>query len=145
ISVREALKLLQPASRNPLLLRQIPLRRDGIVIGAIDLALERAYVWREHASAETAAIPDEDKAREVEARYHMLEMLADHDDALLEQLLEEIAPPEEVIFDDLAADLRNGAVTPVFIGSAERGNGILRLIKAIRHDARSEERRGGKE
>jgi elongation factor G len=39
------------------------------------------------------------------------------------------------VFDDLAADLRDGAVTPVLIGSAEKGNGILRLLKAIRHDA----------
>src|SRR5262245_13088801 len=37
--VRETLKLLQPASRAPLLLRQIPLRKDGVVIGSIDLAL----------------------------------------------------------------------------------------------------------
>ena len=42
--VRDTLKLLQPTSAAPLLLRQIPLRKDGIVIGSIDLALERAYV-----------------------------------------------------------------------------------------------------
>ncbi len=135
LGVRDALKLLQPASVHPLLLRQIPLRKDGIVIGSIDLALERAYIWREHATAEVAPIPDEEKARELEARYQMLERLADHDDALLEQLLEEVEPREEEVFDDLAADLREGAVTPVLIGSAERGNGILRLLKAIRHDA----------
>jgi elongation factor G len=39
------------------------------------------------------------------------------------------------VFDDLAADLRSGAVTPVLIGAAEKGNGVLRLLKAIRHDA----------
>lgn len=133
--VRETLKLLQPASRNPLLLRQIPLRKDGIVIGSIDLALERAYIYREHSPSEVAAIPDDEKAREIEARFSMLETLADHDDALMEQLLEEIEPPRDAVFDDLAADLRAGAVTPVLIGSAERGNGVLRLLKAIRHDA----------
>jgi elongation factor G len=135
LGVRDTLKLLQPASANPLLLRQIPLRKDGIVVGSIDLALERAYIWREHATAEVAPIPDEEKARELEARYQMLETLADHDDALLEQLLEEMQPREEDIFDDLAADLRDGAVTPVLIGSAEHGNGVLRLLKSIRHDA----------
>jgi elongation factor G len=133
--VRDVLKLLQPASARPLLLRQIPLRRDGIVIGSIDLALERAYVWREHAESEVTVIPDDEKAREVEARFAMLERLADHDDALMEQLLEEIEPPSDEVFDDLAADLRDGSVTPVLIGSAEHGNGILRLLKAIRHDA----------
>lgn len=133
--VRDTLKMLQPASAVPLLLRQIPLRRNGIVIGSIDLALERAYIWREHAESEVAPIPDDDRAREIEARFSMLERLADHDDMLMEQLLEEMEPPRDEIFDDLAADLRAGAVVPVLIGSAEHGNGILRLLKAIRHDA----------
>ncbi|WP_159591608.1 elongation factor G [Chelativorans xinjiangense] len=133
--VRDTLKLLQPASGNPLLLRQIPLRKDGIVVGSIDLALERAYIYREHAESEIAAIPDDEKAREIEARFSMLETLADHDDMLMEQLLEEIEPPRDAVFDDLAADLREGAVTPVLIGSAEKGNGVLRLLKAVRHDA----------
>jgi elongation factor G len=133
--VRDTLKMLQPASSTPLLLRQIPLRKDGIVVGSIDLALERAYIYREHAESEIAAIPDDDKAREIEARFSMLETLADHDDQLMEQLLEEIEPPRDAVFDDLSADLRDGAVTPVLIGSAEHGNGVLRLLKAIRHDA----------
>ncbi|CAI2933684.1 elongation factor G [Aminobacter niigataensis] len=133
--VRDTLKLLQPVSRTPLLLRQIPLRKDGVVVGSIDLALERAYVYREYAESEIAEIPGDEKARELEARFAMLETLADHDDELMEQLLEEIEPPKDEIFDDLAADLRDGAVTPVLIGSAEKGNGALRLLKAIRHDA----------
>ncbi|WP_295810743.1 GTP-binding protein, partial [uncultured Nitratireductor sp.] len=135
MGVRDMLKMLQPTSDTPLLLRQIPLRKDGIVIGSIDLALERAYIYREHASSQIAPISDDDKAREVEARFSMLETLADHDDRLMEQLLEEIEPPRDAIFDDLAADLRDGTVTPVLIGSAEKGNGILRLLKAIRHDS----------
>jgi elongation factor G len=135
VGVRDTLKLLQPASSIPLLLRQIPLRKNGIVIGSIDLALERAYIYREYAESSIADIPDDDKAREIEARFSMLETLADHDDLLMEQLLEEIEPPRDSIFDDLAADLREGAVTPVLIGAAEKGNGVLRLLKAIRHDS----------
>ena len=133
--VRDTLKLLQPASSTPLLLRQIPLRKDGIVIGSIDLALERAYIYREHSQSEIAEIPNDDKAREIEARFSMLETLADHDDALMEQLLDEVEPPRDAIFDDLAADLREGTVTPVLIGAAEKGHGVLRLLKAIRHAA----------
>ena len=33
----------------------------------------------------------------------MLETLADHDDELMEQLLEDIQPPRDKVFDDLAA------------------------------------------
>jgi elongation factor G len=132
--VRDTLRLLQPASRTPLLLRQIPLRKDDAVVGSIDLALERAYIWRPHAESEIASIPDDEKAREIEARFSMLERLADHDDELMEQLLEEKEPPRDEVFDDLSADIRDGAVIPVLIGAAENGNGVLRLLKTIRHD-----------
>ncbi|MCC0027459.1 MAG: elongation factor G [Zhengella sp.] len=133
--VRDTVALLQPASSLPLLLRQIPIWKNGIAIGAIDLALERAYVWREHAMSEQTDIPTEEKSREIDARFTMLETLADHDDALMEQLLEEIEPPRDEVFDDLTADLRAGHVVPVMIGSAAHGNGVHRLLKALRHDA----------
>ena len=48
----------------------------------------------------------------------MLETLADHDDALMEQLLEDIQPPRDTVFADLAAEMRAGQILPVFIGSA---------------------------
>ncbi|MCB1435528.1 MAG: elongation factor G, partial [Alphaproteobacteria bacterium] len=46
-----------------------------------------------------------------------------------------IEPPRDEVFADLTSDLRNGSVTPVLIGAAENGNGVLRLLKTIRHDA----------
>ncbi|MGI9399662.1 MAG: elongation factor G [Rhizobiaceae bacterium] len=134
LGVRDTLQLLQPVSTQPLLLRQIPLRQDGIIVGSIDLALERAYVYREHAESEVTEIPSDEMAREVEARFSMLETLADHDDALMEELLEDIEPPRDQVFDDLSADLRAGHVTPVLIGTADKSNGVLRLLKVIRHD-----------
>ena len=118
--VRETLKLLQPTSSAPLLFRQIPLRKEGIVIGSIDLALERAYIYREYAESEVAEIPSDDKAREIEARFSMLETLADHDDLLMEQLFDEIEPPSDEVFDDLAADVRDGLVTPVLSAPPRR-------------------------
>ncbi|TGV50529.1 elongation factor G, partial [Mesorhizobium sp. M2D.F.Ca.ET.160.01.1.1] len=98
--------------------RHILLRKDGVVIGSIDLALERAYVYREYAESQVAEIPNDDKARELEARFSMLETLADHDDQLMEQLLEEIEPPKDAIFDDVAADRRAGMVTPGLLRTA---------------------------
>ena len=47
--VRDVLTLLQPASRVPLVLRQIPTLEGDIIAGFVDLALERAFVYREHA------------------------------------------------------------------------------------------------
>jgi elongation factor G len=133
--VREVLELMQPASRAPMVLRQIPLIKDGATIGSIDLALERAHIWHEHAPSEIAAIPDAEKAAEVEARFQMLERIADYDDHLMEELLSDVAPPIDEIFGDLGKELRAGQICPVFIGSAEHGNGIGRLLKALRHEA----------
>jgi elongation factor G len=64
----------------------------------------------------------------------MLETLADHDDELMEQLLGDIQPPADKVFDDLSKDLREGLVCPVLMGSATRTNGVLRLLKALRHE-----------
>jgi elongation factor G len=134
--LRESLKLLQPASRVPLLLRQIPIFKNEIITGFIDLALERAYVYREHAPSEVVA-PDGDglDAQLKDARFSMLETLADHDDELMEQLLADIPPPRDRVFDDLAKELRERVVCPVLMGVATRTNGILRLLKALRHEA----------
>lgn len=134
-SVRETLALLQSVSRTPLLLRQIPIWNNGIAVGFIDLALERAYVYREHAPSEVIEIPPGETLQEKEARYSMLERLADYDDALMEELISDIEPPRDQIFDDLAKELRGGHVAPLFIGSAERGAGVTRLFKALRHEA----------
>lgn len=133
--LRETLAMLQPASPVPLVLRQIPITRGGAAIGCIDLALERAYAWHDHAPSEVIAIPDEEKAREVEARFEMLEKLADYDDALMEDLLSEHEPPQGRVFADLVAEMRAGLICPVFFGSAEHGNGVGRLLKALRHEA----------
>ena len=133
--VRETLSMLQSASRTPLVLRQIPIWAAGIATGYIDLALERAYVYREHTASALMAIPDAEKAREVEARFEMLERVADYDDALMEELLSDIEPPRDRVFDDLAREMREGLICPVFLGSAEHGHGILRLLKALRHEA----------
>ena len=133
--IRDILPILQPASTKPLVLRQIPIWENDIVTGFVDLALERAFVYREHAASEMVALPQSLAEREKEARFSMLEKLADYDDELMEQLLGDVEPPRDRIFEDLAKELRDGLICPVFIGSAENGNGMLRLMKALRHEA----------
>ena len=133
--LRDMLSYLQPASATPLVLRQVPLWNEGIVNGFVDLALERAFVYREHAESKVIDMPADMQEREKEARFEMLEKLADYDDELLEQLLSDIEPPRDKVFDDLTRELKEGLITPVLFGSAENGNGILRLMKALRHEA----------
>jgi elongation factor G len=133
--IRESLAMLQPASRVPLVLRQIPIWKGDLIEGFVDLALERAFVYREHKASEVIDLEGGDLDREKEARFSMLEKLADHDDALMEQLLEDIQPPRDAVFDDLARELREGLICPVLLGCASRGNGVLRLMKALRHES----------
>lgn len=133
--IREVLDSLQPASRIPLVLRQIPIWNGELIAGYVDLALERAFVYREHKPSEVIALEGGDLDREKEARFSMLEKLADHDDSLMEQLLEDIPPPRDAVFDDLARELREGLICPVLLGSALRENGVMRLLKALRHEA----------
>ncbi|MBN9585064.1 MAG: elongation factor G [Afipia sp. 62-7] len=133
--IRETLATLQPASRTPLVLRQIPIWKGDLIAGFVDLALERAFVYREHMPSEVIDLDAGDLGREQEARLTMLEKLADHDDRLLEQLLEDIPPPRDAVFDDLARELSEGQICPVLLGCATRENGVLRLLKALRHEA----------
>jgi elongation factor G len=53
----------------------------------------------------------------------------------MEQLLEDIQPPRDAVFDDLARELREGLICPVLLGCAARENGVLRLMKALRHES----------
>ena len=78
--------------------------------------------------------PEAMRAREAEARGALLEVLADHDDALLEKVLEDVALEPSEIYRPLHDSEASGAVIGVLLGAAEHNNGIQRLWKALRHD-----------
>ena len=134
-AVRDVLNLLQPASRTKLILRQIPTFSGDIISGFVDLALERAFVYKEYAPSQVVPLEGDAADLEKTARFSMLETLADHDDELMEQLLEDIQPPRDKVFDDLTREFRDGLVCPVLMGTAARANGVLRLLKALRHES----------
>src|ERR1700704_38843 len=87
ITLHDALALLQPASRSKLLLRQVPTFNGEIVTGFVDLALERAFVYKEHAPSQVVPLEGDAADAGKTARFSLLETLADHDDELMEQLL----------------------------------------------------------
>ncbi len=130
----EFLAALAPASSAPLVARQIPLIDNERVTGFIDLALERAFVYRPGQPSQQIDLPEDVAALEAEARFHMLEQLADYDDSLMEQLLSDLTPDRDAVFADLVSDLNQGLIVPVFFGSALNGFGVRRLLKALRHE-----------
>ncbi len=135
--VRDLLSALQPMSVSPLIARQVPIWDGEKVSGFVDLALERAFKYRAGQQSERIEIPSELQEREIEARTHMLEQLADHDDELLEQLLMDEAPTPQKVFKDLARETGESLGVSVLFGSANSSWGVRRLLKALRHEAPS--------
>lgn len=133
-NVGELLDALQPASSVPLVARQMPILEDDKVTGFIDLALERAFVYRAGQQFEQIDIPADLAQAETDARFHMLEQLSNYDDELLEQLLSDVNPDRDAVFADLIKETRDCLIAPVFFGSAQNDSGMGRLLKAFRHE-----------
>ncbi|AWJ89047.1 elongation factor G [Azospirillum baldaniorum] len=146
LRVRDVVQAYQAVSARKLVLREVPIREGGKITGFVDLVSERAWHFNPHKPSNLVQIPDSLKDREHEARQEMLEAVADYDDALLEKLLEDVAPDTQEVYDRLASELADDLIVPVFFGSAENDNGIRRLLKALRHEgpdvATSAERAG---
>ena len=135
LSYREVLDALKAVSSRPLVPHQYPIGKGEQLIGFIDLVSEQAYHY--HAGAPADPVPLSESLREQEqtARLEMLEALADFDDHLLEELLEEVEPPEEEILQDLKMELGADLIVPVFLGIAEQDYGVRPLIDALLREA----------
>jgi elongation factor G len=136
--VRDVLAALQSYSDQPLVLRQVPLRGDeGEVTGYVDLVSERAYTYRPGQASDLVPLPADFWDAEGTTRTQLVEKLADFDDALLEQLLEDVQPPKEEIYKHLTKDFQKNLIVPVFVGAATPDHGVRRLWKALRHETPS--------
>jgi elongation factor G len=133
--IRDLLSALQPMSVSPLIARQVPIWDGEKVSGFVDLALEYAFKYRAGQESERIEIPADLQDREIEARTHMLEQLADHDDELLEQLLMDETPSREKVLKDLARETGESLGVSVLFGCATSSWGVRRLLKALRHEA----------
>ncbi len=134
VRVRDLLESLQSVSERPLVLRQVPIREGEEVTGFVDLVSERAWRYNLDKQSELIEMPEQVKDREAEARQELLESLADYDDGLLEQLLEDKVPASDEIYEQISKDLAGDLIVPVLFGSADLGHGITRLMKALRHE-----------
>ncbi len=134
VRVRDLLESLQSVSERPLVLRQVPIREGEEITGFVDLVSERAWRYNLDKQSELIEMPEQVKDREAEARQELLESLADYDDGLLEQLLEDKVPASDEIYEQISKDLAGDLIVPVLFGSADLGHGITRLMKALRHE-----------
>ena len=133
-SVGDIIAVLQEYAASPLVLRQMPIIENGHVGGYVDLMSERAYRYRKGQASELIRIPDAMRDEEAAERGRLVETLADHDDALLEKVLEDIRPTPEELYFDMRKDLLAGTVREVLLGAGEASHGVRRLWKALRHE-----------
>ncbi len=133
--VRDIVAALQDYSGHAIVLRQIPIREGDTVVGAVDLISERAWRYREGQHSTLVELPGALAEREAEARGELLEHMSDFDDGLLEQLIEDRTPASGALYNIASRELRENVLIPAFLGSAEHSNGMMRLMKALRHEA----------
>lgn len=135
IHVLETLTALKSVSSRPLVAHQYPIMEGEQLTGFIDMVSQTAFQYHPGAPADSIPFPEELKAEEQIARAEMLEALADFDDHLLEELLEDIEPPQEEILKDLKLELGADLVVPVFFGVAEQDYGVRPLLAALLREA----------
>ncbi|MEH2319909.1 elongation factor G [Nostoc sp.] len=135
IHVLETLDALKAVSSRPLVAHQYPIMNGEQLTGFIDMVSEQAYQYHPGAPADPIPFPESLKAEEHTARAEMLEALANFDDHLLEELLEDIEPPQEEILKDLKMELGADLVVPVFFGVAEQDYGVRPLLEALLREA----------
>jgi elongation factor G len=135
IHVLDTLHALKAVSSRPLVAHQYPIMKGEELTGFIDLVSEQAYQYHPGAPADPIPFPEDLKEEEHIARAEMLEALANFDDHLLEELLEDIEPPQEEILKDLKLELGADLVVPVFFGVAEQDYGVRPLLEALLKEA----------
>ncbi len=115
------------------LLMQWPIGVSENFSGVIDLiAMQAVYFDGDNGEkVRREAIPGHLQTPAKEARRLMLEALAMYDDHLMEILLSEEEPDEELIHQVLRDAVQQQEATPVFLGSAYKNKGVQLLLDAV--------------
>ncbi len=115
---------------------QLPIGSEANFIGVIDLIEMRALTWRGETKIgddyTVEEIPAElvDQARE--ARHALIELVADHDDHMMEAYLtDEDSITPELLQDSIRRAVLESRITAVLCGSAFKNKGVQPLLDAV--------------
>jgi elongation factor G len=115
---------------------QLPIGSEASFIGVIDLIKMRALTWRgETKIGEDYAVEEipaglVDKAQE--ARHALIELVADHDDHMMEAYLtDEDSITPELLQDSIRRAVLASKITAVLCGSAFKNKGVQPLLDAV--------------
>ncbi|MBX3089571.1 MAG: elongation factor G [Cryobacterium sp.] len=130
--------IVKKLGAKPLVL-QLPIGSESDFVGVVDLVEMRALVWPADAKGdvtmgakyEVEEIPENLKAKAEEYRQHLLEAVAETDDALLEKYF----GGEELTVAEIKAGIRKLTVSstmyPVLCGSAFKNRGVQPMLDAV--------------
>jgi elongation factor G len=112
---------------------QLPIGVEAGFRGVIDLVREKAVIYKDDLGQEVeeTEIPAELADQAHEARTHLIEAIADYDDALMEAYLSD----EPIEVDRIKAAIRKAtldiSMTPVLCGSSFKNKGVQPLLDAV--------------
>jgi elongation factor G len=122
----------------------IPMVRDGVVVGAIDLVDMEAHVFDQNGHHSIDMIPQESKEAAEKYREMLLEAIASTDEALMAKYFDgqDISHMEAV--NAVHEGIIHGDIVPVFCGAATKLWGVWTMMDKIsesfpRHTAKKEE------
>ncbi len=115
------------------ILMQLPIGGEDNFAGVIDLITMQAirFDGERGEKVRREDIPADYQEDAEEARGHMLESLSMYSDDLMERLLSEEDIPEDLIHSVLKSAVQGLDVTPVFLGTAFRNQGVQPLLDAV--------------
>ncbi len=122
----------------------IPMVKDGVVVGAIDLIEQNAHVFDKNGRHSIEIIPEESKEATAHFRDMLMEAVASTDEDLMMKYFEgeEIGPMEA--FNAIHEGIIHGDIVPVFCGAATKLWGVWTMLDKItesfpRHTAKGVE------
>ncbi|HJT22558.1 MAG TPA: elongation factor G [Nitrospira sp.] len=117
---------------SPILLT-CPIEQDGSLEGVVDLLEQGSLYSRpDQAKWRSGPVPEHLNGPVGEARKRLQEAVAETDDELLERYLSagDLSQPD--LLNGLRKGIQEGALTPVYIGSAVKNVGIVPLLNGIK-------------
>ena len=110
---------------------ELPIGQEQEFNGVADLLHEKADLYPSGPRAEESEWPDDLHAMADPAREKLIEAVAESDDELIEEYLEQGTLPEEHIVRGAKEGFANARLAPVIVGSAAKAIGIDRLLDFI--------------
>ncbi|MCL2347361.1 MAG: elongation factor G [Planctomycetaceae bacterium] len=115
------------------LLIQLPIGKEADFQGVVDLIRGKAVYFdgQQGEVVREENVPAEMQAEYEKARHELLESLSLFSDELMETLLSENEPPEELVHQVIRSAVWSRQLTPVFMGTAYKNKGIQPLLDAV--------------